>query len=116
MKASPPYVVRAERADEVAVALNGRTYVLLSARSPNRVLEPILLVVEPTRAAEEPYARDGEEFLYVLSGEIVYRFADREYRLGPGDSIHLGPHVQHTIVNDTNEQARAIVVLTERFF
>ena len=111
-----PHVTRADDADEITVDGSRRTYVLLSGRAPGRVLEPILMIVQPTESVEEPYGHDGEEFLYVLSGGLVYVVAGSEYRLGPGDSIHLKSDVPHTIFNDGEEPAKAVFVVTPRFF
>ena len=109
-----PHVNRANEATHIAIAGVNRTYRLLSGRAPDRVLEPLLVTIQPTETIEEPYSHDGEEFAYVLSGELLYIVAGNEYRLGPGDSIHFQATVPHAIHNDGDEPVQAVWVLTPR--
>jgi quercetin dioxygenase-like cupin family protein len=78
------------------------------------VLEPLLVTVQPTEAIEEPYSHDGEEFAYVLSGELLFKISGTQYRLGPGDSIYFPATVPHAVHNDTGEPVRVVWVLTPR--
>jgi quercetin dioxygenase-like cupin family protein len=110
-----PHVTRADEDSEIAIAASKRTYKVLSGRAPNRALEPLLVTVYPTETIEEPYSHDGEEFCYVLSGKLRYVIDETEYRLGPGDSIHVHATVPHAIQNDTEEPVEALWVLTPRF-
>jgi quercetin dioxygenase-like cupin family protein len=110
----PPHVTRAEEHPEISIAGSNRTYRLLSDRARNRVLEPLLVTVQPTEKVEEPYSHDGEEFAYVLSGELLCIVAGTPYRLGPGDSIYFPATVPHAIHNDTGDPARVLWVLTPR--
>ena len=109
-----PHVRRASETSEIAIAGGNRTYRLLSGRAPDRVLEPILVTVEPTEAIEEPYNHEGEEFAYVLAGELLFVVNGTEYRLGAGDSIHFAATVPHAIHNDTGAPVQALWVLTPR--
>jgi quercetin dioxygenase-like cupin family protein len=110
----PPHVTRADEHTEISIAGSNRTYRLLSDRARDRVLEPLLVTVQPTETVEEPYSHDGEEFAYVLSGELLFKVAGTQYRLGPGDSIYFPATVPHAVHNDTGEPARVVWVLTPR--
>lgn len=112
----PPHVSRARERPDLAIAANQRTYKLLSRRAPGRVLEPVLVTVHPSETIEEPYAHEGEEFAFVLSGHVRFIVAGTEYRLGPGDSIHFPSTIPHAVHNDTQEPVEAIWVLTPRLF
>ncbi len=109
-----PYVSRANDAAKLAIILSQRIYKMLSPRVPGLVLEPIFVTVQPGDTIDEPYSHEGEEFAYVLSGELVFIVDGVEYRLGPGDSIHFRSTVSHTMRNDTDEPVQAIWVLTPR--
>jgi quercetin dioxygenase-like cupin family protein len=110
----PPHVTRADEHAEISIAGSNRTYRLLSDRARDRVLEPLLVTVQPTDTVEESYSHDGEEFAYVLSGNLLYIIAGTPYRLGPGDSIYFPAAVPHAIHNDTDDPARVLWVLTPR--
>lgn len=95
---------------------SGRHYELLSARASGLVLEPMLVYIEPggTREAAAPHV--GEEFAYVLSGELIYEVAGEEHRLGPGDSLYLRSTAPHTFFNDGDETTVVVSVVTPRHF
>lgn len=109
-----PHVARSAGSRQLSTG-SQRTYRLLSGRGFDHVLEPLLVTIEPSDTIEEPYTHEGEEFAYVLSGELLFVIDGVEHRLAPGDSIHFRPTVPHSIHNDTNEPVQAVWVLTPRF-
>jgi quercetin dioxygenase-like cupin family protein len=110
-----PHVSRAKEDGRLSIASSQRVYKVLSPRAPGLVFEPLLVTVEPNSDLEEPYSHEGEEFAYVIEGELIFTVDNQEYRLGPGDSIHLLPTVPHAIRNDTEEPAKVLWILTPRF-
>lgn len=122
----PPEVVPAD--DEVVFTLTraadrsqrvmstGRHFELLSGRAPGLVLEPMLVYIEPGGAREQATPHAGEEFAYVLSGELIYEVAGTEHRLGPGDSLYMRSTVPHTFFNDGEETTVVVSVVTPRHF
>ncbi|PRY65890.1 XRE family transcriptional regulator [Glaciihabitans tibetensis] len=96
------------------VVSGGRYYELLSSRSPGLVLEPMLIYVEPGGTKEPGIGHEGEEFVYVLSGELVYEIAGTEYRLWAGDSLHLRSNTPHRVYNDGVEKTVVVSVVTPR--
>lgn len=115
-KSDRPHVARASGNGRQLSTGSQRTYRVLSGRGFSRALEPLLVRVEPSETLEEPYAHEGEEFAYVLSGSLLYVIDGVEYRLGPGDSIHFQATVPHSIQNDGDEPVEALWVLTPRLF
>lgn len=110
-----PHVARGNDNVKIAIASNEYTYKLLSGRAPNLALEPLLVTVRPSETLEEPpYHHDGEEFAYVLSGQLLWTVDGNEYRLETGDSIHFQSQAPHTIRNDSAETAEVLWVLTPR--
>ena len=110
-----PHVSRTEEDGRLSIASSQRVYKVLSPRVPGLVLEPLLVTVRPNSDLEEPYRHEGEEFAYVIEGELLFDVGGKEYRLGSGDSIHLLPTVPHAIRNGTDEPAKVLWVLTPRF-
>lgn len=109
-----PYVSRSNDAAELSIILSQRIYKMLSPRVPGLILEPIFVTVQPGDTIDEPYSHEGEEFAYVLTGELVFIVDGVEYRLGSGDSIHFRSTVSHAMRNNTAEPVQAIWVLTPR--
>lgn len=93
-----------------------QTYRMLSARGPNLVLEPLLVHIAPGGKREDSYGHAGEEFAFVLEGELLYEVDGVEHRLHPGDSVHLRSTVPHSMFNDTDRVTTVVSVVTPRLF
>jgi len=92
------------------------TYRMLSDRGPNLVLEPMVVHIAPGGRREEAYAHAGEEFAYVVTGELLYEVDGVEHRLLPGDSVHLRSNTPHNMYNDTDQVTTVVSVVTPRLF
>src|SRR6266446_1563188 len=61
----------------------------------NTVMEPHLFRIAPQSGSGESYTHEGEEFLYILRGELQISLEDEEYRLQPGDSFYFESATPH---------------------
>ncbi len=61
----------------------------------NAIMEPHLFRIAPQAGSGESYAHEGEEFLFVLRGELEIFLDDKEYRLKRGDSFYFESATQH---------------------
>ena len=61
----------------------------------NTVMEPHLFRVAPEAGSGDSYTHDGEEFLYMLRGELAITLEQEEYRLKPGDSFYFESATPH---------------------
>ena len=61
----------------------------------NTVMEPHLFRVAPKAGSGDSYTHEGEEFLYVLRGELAITLEKEEYRLKAGDSFYFESAIQH---------------------
>jgi transcriptional regulator with XRE-family HTH domain len=51
------------------------------------VVEPYLITLKEEAEAYTGFQHAGTEFIYMLTGEVIYRHGAKSYRLRPGDSI-----------------------------
>ena len=66
----------------------GHIYELLGAAIGGDVcVEPYLITLNDDAAPYTGFRHAGVEFIYMLTGEVVYRHADRSYALAPGDAL-----------------------------
>ncbi|MEU4245097.1 cupin domain-containing protein [Actinoplanes sp. NPDC026619] len=93
-----------------------QTYRMLSDRGAGLVLEPMMVHIAPGGRRENAYGHAGEEFAYVISGELLYEVDGVEHRLRPGDSVHLRSAVPHRMYNDTDTVTTVVSVVTPRLF
>ena len=61
----------------------------------NTVMEPHLFRVAPEAGSGESYTHEGEEFLYVLRGQLTIMLENEEYRLKAGDSFYFESATPH---------------------
>jgi len=75
---------------------SGHRYELLGhSLSGDIVVEPYLITLSEDA---EPYAlfqHEGVEFLYMLTGKLVYRHADKLYPMQPGDALFFDAGAPH---------------------
>src|SRR6202162_2434985 len=61
----------------------------------NTVMEPHLFRVAPEAGSGDSYAHEGEEFLYVLRGELTITLEKEEYRLRLGTAFYFESATPH---------------------
>jgi quercetin dioxygenase-like cupin family protein len=59
----------------------------------------------------KPHPPGSEEYLYILSGELILEVADEEVRLQQGDSAHFRGNVKHSYRNPGNREVRGVVTI-----
>jgi transcriptional regulator with XRE-family HTH domain len=107
------------RAGDSRLPIQGaHTYRLLGTTGFDRALEPLLVTIAPDEETDprDDYAHDGEEFAYVLSGELVFTVEGVEHTLVAGDCIHWKSTVPHLVRNNGDMPAEVVWVLTPRLF
>ena len=57
------------------------------------------------------YNHEGEEFLYILEGELEFHYGDEIMRLQPGDSIFYDSATPHGYLSIGDVRARAVAVI-----
>jgi quercetin dioxygenase-like cupin family protein len=65
----------------------------------NAVMEPHLFRIAPQAGSGEFYAHVGEEFLYILRGELQISLEKEHYRLRSGDSFYFESALPHSWKN-----------------
>jgi quercetin dioxygenase-like cupin family protein len=87
----------------------------LAGRGPDLALEPLLISVEP-RFQSQPTSHLGEEFLYVLSGQLDLRVGDESFQLLTGDSAQHPSTTPHAWGNPGDNVTQLLWVGTPKLF
>jgi DNA-binding transcriptional MerR regulator/quercetin dioxygenase-like cupin family protein len=82
----------------------------------NTVMEPHLFRIAPKAGSGESYAHEGEEFLYVLRGELRISVQEEDYRLRTGDSFYFESATPHRWLNPGRSEAWVLWVNTPPTF
>jgi len=72
------------------------TYKSLAPEVQGRHMEALIVCLgeNPER---ESSVHDGEEFIYVIDGEVLFQIADESFTLSPGDSVYYLSTVPHML-------------------
>ena len=116
-----PVVTRAiDRNRESSISFsNGATdtrkhmeYHPLTQQKAGRHMEPFVIDVNPTENLEYKLsAHEGEEFIYVLEGELEIEYGKEKYTLKAGDSIFYDSIVKHHVHGVSGKPAKILAVV-----
>ncbi|MEZ5335319.1 MAG: XRE family transcriptional regulator [Methanolobus sp.] len=82
----------------------------LAADKADRHMEPFIIDVHPPQGDAKQSSHEGEEFIYVLSGEIEILYGKESYKLASGDSIYYDSVVPHH-VHAVGSEAKILAVV-----
>ena len=84
----------------------------LAKNKRGRHMEPFVIEVHPSVPEECTFSfHEGEEFLYVLEGEIEVLHGDDRHVLGVGDSIYYDSMSPHQVKTAGDKEARILAVI-----
>lgn len=90
--------------------VDGYTLSWVVPNSQKNVMEPIHIVINPDSRTEDDYAHEGEEFGYVLEGEVVLVLGKKRFTVKKGESFYFSPSKTHYLINKKNKKAVLIWV------
>ena len=116
-----PVVTRAEdRERDSSISFsNGATdarkhmeYHPLAQQKAGRHMEPFVIDINPTEDRDfQLSAHEGEEFIYVMEGEVEIEYGKEKYVLKEGDSIFYDSIVKHHVHGVPGKSAKILAVV-----
>ena len=116
-----PIVTRAKdrEADSSISFSNGATdarkhmeYHPLAQQKAGRHMEPFVIYINPEDTPEfQLSAHEGEEFIYVMQGEVEIVYGKETYHLNEGDSIFYDSIVKHHVHGAPGKSAKILAVV-----
>ncbi len=92
----------------------GHQYQLLGHTVGKQVfVEPYLITLTEESDVFPLFQHDGVEFIYMLTGEVIYRHASETYRLTPGDSLFFDADAPHGPEELVDLPIRFLAVIVE---
>jgi len=88
----------------------GYEYESLAAQKKNRAMEPFIVTLHPS-GADEPSSHDGQEFIYVLEGEMEVIIENTRDVLKPGDAVYYDSTNMHLVKANGGKPAKILAVL-----
>ncbi len=104
--------VREKRSMAYTKRTDHYAYTPLTPSAENKHLKAFKIVVEAHKSHEGVgFQHDGEEFVYVLKGQVEVQVGDHVNRLKKGDALHFNSGVKHDLRNTAKTDAHLIVVV-----
>jgi len=88
----------------------GYEYESLAAGKKDRAMEPFIVTLHSS-GADELSSHDGQEFIYVLDGEMEVVIEDTRDILKPGDSVYYDSTSMHLVKAHGGKPAKILAVL-----
>ena len=113
-----PLVVRVEERKEELSMISGKSkpvalrFHSLGRGKSDRHMEPFFIQILPESAKDKKLSsHEGEEFIVVISGEVVVIYGQETYALKAGDSIYYNSVVPHHVGSGGDQNAEIYAVL-----
>ena len=118
-----PVVCRAEERNSSISFSNGATdarkhmeYHSLAKQKAGRHMEPFIIDIQPSEEKNfKLSAHEGEEFIYVMEGEVEIEYGKEKYNLKVGDSIFYASIVEHHVHGAVGKSAKILAVVYTPF-
>lgn len=79
-------------------------------------MEPILLTLHPHKKSQVLSAYQGEEFGYVLKGNVTIVRANKKYKLKPHETFYMDGSKSHYLYNHGSTEAKVLWITTPPMF
>ncbi len=90
----------------------GYSFQDLAFRYSHKIMQPLLVTIEPSDVAPALVTHGGQEFNMVLEGSIILYFDKKEIKLETGDSCYFNPKHPHGQRCVGDKTARFLTVIT----
>ena len=89
----------------------GYSYASLAPNKKGKAMEPFLVTLYP-HERHAPSSHEGQEFIYVVEGEIEVILEGKRQRLGPGDAIYYDSVDDHIVTAYGDAPAKIVAVFS----
>lgn len=90
----------------------GYSFQDLAFRYSHKVMQPLLVTIEPSDETPTLITHSGQEFNLVLEGSVMVLFGDKQITLNEGDTIYFNPLFPHGQKCIGDKTARFLTVIT----
>lgn len=85
----------------------------LAWRYSNKIMQPLLVVLDPSDKPAALVTHGGQEFNLVVEGTVIVNWGSEEFVLEVGDSIYFNPEIPHGQRCGGSETAKFVTVIAE---
>lgn len=104
--------IRDRRLESYVRRTQNYSYQTLTEGGAHDHLRAFLVTIEPHQTHKPvAYKHEGEEFVYVISGELELTLGSKALVLKPGEHSHFNSYIPHRLKSLSSEHTRCLVVL-----
>jgi transcriptional regulator with XRE-family HTH domain len=89
---------------------------LLVPSAQSRLMDPVLVSLEPGTSTETHLGHEGEEFGFLLQGSVTLWVDKEPYRMRKGDSFYFASHKEHKLHNTGKSTAKLLWIVSPPVF
>jgi electron transfer flavoprotein alpha subunit len=105
-------MIRNLRAQAFVKRTQNYSYQTLSTGAESDHMRAFMVTIEPKQAHKPvAYKHEGEEFIFVMEGDLRLTLGNKTHHLKSGGSIHFNSDIPHKLKSISNEPTRCLVVL-----
>lgn len=106
------HVVRSGQGREVD-RYPGYYYEDLAWRYSGKIMQPLLVALDPSDEPAKLVTHTGQEFNLVIEGTVIVTWCDKEFELKAGDSIYFNPAFPHGQRCGGSVPAKFVTIIAE---
>jgi electron transfer flavoprotein alpha subunit len=105
-------IIRGQRSTAFTRRTRNYSYETLTPGAEKDHLRAFMVTIE-AKQTHKPveYKHEGEEFIYVMEGELELILGGTRHHLKPGESIHFNSDIPHKLKSLSNQDTRCLVTL-----
>lgn len=110
-------LIRRHERDSIESIDSNTKISLLTSTDIDKQMEPIFYEIGPRgESGRDSFSHPGEEFVFVLQGQLEIDINEKNYILDEGDSLYFKSTQKHKFVNPTDRMTRVLWVVTPPTF
>jgi transcriptional regulator with XRE-family HTH domain len=105
-------IIQDQRSKAFMKRTQNYSYQALTPHAESDHLRAFMITIE-SRQIHKPveYKHEGEEFIYVMEGELEVMLGGKAHHLKTDESIHFNSDIPHKLKSLSNEDTRCLVIL-----
>ncbi len=105
-------IIRGQRSTAYSIRTRNYSYQTLTPGAESDHLRAFMVTIE-SQQTHKPveYKHEGEEFIYVVEGELELNLGGTRHHLKSGESIHFNSDIPHKLKSLSNKDTRCLVTL-----
>ncbi|WP_138754583.1 helix-turn-helix domain-containing protein [Paenibacillus sinopodophylli] len=91
----------------------GYSFFAFASERRDKLIQPYIITAKKGEVRQHGFAHEGEEFIYMISGEMNYKVGNTQYTLRPGDTLYFNSLEEH-LLYPISDEVSYIAIFTQK--